>query len=181
MLNLLPKDQKEKISREYKMRFFVVASALALVAEIISLILLVPSYLTTQTRLNVLNSESVSVKVQNLTAESSSLANTVQQTNNYLSVLISSSTPVGVVASLENIIAVRGSAVRIGGFFYRTNNGQQQIVVSGNANTRKSLLEFANKLKNQPGVISADLPVSDFAQAQDIDFSVNVLMKPQNI
>jgi hypothetical protein len=159
----------------------VIVCSLLLAGEVISLILLVPSYITAQTRINILNSESANLKVQNLTAESSQLSGIVQQTNGYLKVLSSSSTPVGVVSSLRNIADVRGQAVRIGSFFYRTNNGQQQVVISGNANSRQSLLDFAKKLKSQPGVVSADLPVSDFAKAQDIDFSINVLMNPQHI
>jgi hypothetical protein len=181
MLNLLSKDQKKKIIREYRVRFWVVACSLFLAGEVISLILLVPPYLTVKTRADILNSESASLKVKNLTTEITNLANIVQQTNNYLSVFDSSSTPVGVVAAFQNIVEVRDKSIRIGSFFYRTNNGQQQVVISGNADSRQSLLDFAKKLKNQPGVISADLPVSNFAQAQNIDFSINVLVNPQPI
>ena len=181
MLNLLPKDQKNKMTREYRVRFWVVACALFLAGEIISLVLLFPSYLTTQTRINILNSQSAGLKAQNITAESSRLSNIVQQTNNYLSVFNSSSTSPGVVTMIQDIVDMRGDAVRISSVFYRINNGQQQIVISGRANTRQSLLDFVKKLKSQPGVVSADLPVSDFAKAQNIDFSINVLIGSQHI
>ena len=181
MLNLLPKDQKKKIAREYRLRFWVIACALTLAGEIISLILLTPPFLTTQTRINILNSESADLKAQNLTTETSNLSGIVQQTNNYLSIFTASSTPDGVVAALQNIVAVRGGSVRIKSFVYKMNNGQQQIAISGNADSRQSLLDFAQKLKGQPGVISADLPVSDFAKSQNIDFSINVLMNPPHI
>lgn len=157
----------------------MIALALTFAAEIISLVLLFPSYIIAYTRMNILNSQSVNMKVQNLTTESADLAKIVQQTNSYLNVLTSSSTPAGVVTAIKSISDVRGSAVRLGNFFYRANNGQLQIVVSGTANSRQSLLDFAKNLKNQPGVVSADLPVSDFAQAQNIDFSINILMNPQ--
>jgi hypothetical protein len=181
MLNLLPKDQKNRIIREYKVRFWVVACALVLASEIISLILLVPSYLTVKTRFDILDSQSAGLTVKNLTSETSDLSSIVQNTNNYLSVFNSSSTPIGVVAAIQNIASVRDKSVRIGSFFYRTNNGQQQIVISGNANSRQSLLDFAKRLKGQPGVVSADLPVSNFAEAQNINFSINILMNPQRI
>jgi nitrate reductase NapAB chaperone NapD len=181
MLNLLPKNKKNKITREYRIRFWVIVLALAFAGEIISLILLAPSYLTVQTRINILNSESAGLKAQNLTVETTNLSNTIRQTNSYINILNSSSTPVGAVDAFQKIVSIRGKAVRIGSFFYRTNNGQQQIVISGNADSRQALLDFAKNLKNQPGVISANLPVSDFAKAQNIDFSISILMKPQHI
>jgi hypothetical protein len=180
MLNLLPKNQKSKIVREYRIRFVAVACSLFLAAEIISLILLFPSYLTVQTRINILNSQSTSQKVQNLTTEIASLGSIIQQTNNYLDVFNSSSTPVGVVESLQNIIGTRDKTIRIGSFYYKTNKEQQQIVITGKANSRQSLLDFTKKLKNLPGVVSVDLPVSDFAKSKDIDFSINILMNSQH-
>lgn len=181
MLNLLPKEQKKKIIREYWFRFWIVAFALAFAGEIISLILLVPSYVTVKARTDILNSQSASLKAQSLTIESSNLDELVRKTNIYLDVLNSSSTPVGVISAIKNVVGTGGGAVQISGLFYTINNGQQQIVVTGNAKSRQSLLDFAKKLKTQPGVISADLPVSDFAKAQDIDFSIIVLMNPQKI
>lgn len=178
MLNLLLKDQKKKIAKEYKIRFLIVACALILAGEIISLVLLTPSYLTVQTRISILNSESAGLKAQNLNTETSNLGSVVQQANVYLNALTSSTTPVGVVKVLQNIVNVRDGSIRIESLFYRTVSGKQQVVVVGKANSRQSLLDFATKLKAQPGVISADLPVSDFAKAQNIDFSINVVMNP---
>ena len=83
------------------------------------------------------------------------------------------------MTAIQNIVEVRGSLVNLSGFFYRVNNGQQQIVVTGKANSRQSLLDYVKKLKSQPGVVSANLPVSDFAQAQNIDFSIMVLINPK--
>jgi hypothetical protein len=181
MLNLLLKEQKKNITREYRVRFWTVACSLFFAGEIISLILLFPSYLTAHTRLNILNSESASLKVQNLTTESARLSSIVQQTNNYLDILTSSTTPIGAVSAIQNIAAVRDGSVRIGSLLYRINNGQQQIVIAGKANSRQSLLDFVKKLKNQPSVVSADLPISDFAKSQNIDFSINIFMNPQHI
>lgn len=180
MLNLLPKIQKKKIIREYQVRFWVVALALTFTAEIISLILLVPPYITAETRINILNAQSASFLAQNVTIETSKLGNIVQQTNNYLNILNSSSTPTSAVEALQNIVNMPGVAVRMNSFVYTTQNGQQQIVITGTASSRQALLDFTKKLKNQPGIVSADLPVSDFAKSQDIDFSITILANPKH-
>jgi hypothetical protein len=54
-------------------------------------------------------------------------------------------------------------------------------VVGGVANSRQALIDYVKKIKIQPGVISADVPVSGFIQAKNINFSVTVTMKVQNI
>ena len=179
MLNLLTKPEKKKIVREYRIRFWVVAFALALAGEVISLILLIPPYLSAQSRLNLLDSQSVGLQAQNLTAESSRLGAVVRQTNVYLGTLSSSSTPVGVVAAIQNIVSARGGEVRFKSFYYKPGNGKQRILISGNANSRQSLLDFAKNIKSLPGVVSVDLPVSNFAQSKDINFSVDILIDPQ--
>ncbi len=180
MLNLLLKEQKQKIIREYRNRFIVVALALALAGEAISLILLVPSFLTAQTRIDILNSQSADLKVQNLNAETLELSKIVQKTNSYINILSSSSTPIGVVNALQIIVKTRGTAINLSSFLYRMINGQMQIIVSGRASSRQTLLDFVKKIKLQQGVISADLPVSDFAKAQNIDFAITIIMNPKN-
>jgi hypothetical protein len=180
MLNLLPKEQKDKITREYRVRFWIAAFALALAGEVISLILLIPPFITAKTRLSILDSQSASLKVQNITAEASSLGNIVKEANKNLQAFVSSSTPTGVISAIQNVVGARDRSARITNLSYRADNGQQRFVVIGNADSRQSLLDFTKKLKGQPGVVSVELPVSGFAKSQDIDFSINVLMNPAN-
>lgn len=181
MLNLLPKNQKKKISREYLVRFFVVGFALIFIAQIISLILLIPPYLTAETRIELLNVQSAGFKAQNVTAEITRLSDIVRQTNNYLSLFTSSTTPNGVVPVIKKVVEVRDGLVKINNLSYKNQNGKQLIVVGGVADSRQNLLDYVKKLKVQPGVVSADLPVSDFVQSKNINFSVTVVMKAQNI
>lgn len=179
MLNLLTKPEKKKIIREYRVRFWVVAFALALAGEVISLILLIPPYLSAQSRLNLLDSQSMGLQVKNITAESSRLGAVVRQTNMYLNAFNSSSTPIGVARFIQSIVDTKGGSVRFKSLFYKPGGGKQRILISGNANSRQSLLDFAKNIKSLPGVVSVDLPVSNFAQSKDINFSVDILVDPQ--
>ena len=181
MLNLLQKDQKKKIAREYRFRFLITALYISFVGEIIALILLVPPFLIAHTKSEILSSQSASLQVQNLTIETNNLTTEVQKTNTYINAFNSSTTPTGVVAAINNIVATHDSSVRLNGLVYKIQNGNQQIVVGGIAASRQALLDFIKRIKVQPGVISADLPVSDFANAKDINFSINILAKPQQI
>jgi len=181
MLNLLPKNQKKIISREYRVRFFVVGFALIFVAEIISLILLIPPYITAETSIELLNAQSAGFKAQNVTTEITKLSEVVRKTNNYLSLFTASSTPNETLSVIKKMVDVREDLVKINSLSYKVQNGQQSVVVGGVANSRQALIDYVKKIKIQPGVISADVPVSGFIQAKNINFSVTVTMKVQNI
>jgi len=180
MLNLLPKEEKKKISHEYRVRFAIVALTLTFFALIVSLVLLVPSYFTAEVRKSTLDSESAGVEAKNATAESAKLGETLRQTNASLSIFTSSTTPTGVVGLLDNISALRGTTVRIQDFSYTAAKGQQQIVINGKGDTRQALVDFTKKIRNLPNVVSVDLPVSDLAEAQNINFSVIILIQQKN-
>ncbi len=174
MLNLLPKDQKQKIIHEYHIRFWVVIFALSLSAEIISLILLAPSFITAQMRLQVLNTQSAGTKAQDIASETANYESIVKQTNSYLSAFASTSTSTDGVDIIKNIVAIRGKAIKLNSFVYKTQNGQAQLAVIGTANTRQDLLDFNDNLQAQPGITSSDLPISDFVEAQNISFTINL-------
>jgi hypothetical protein len=173
MLNLLPKIQKKAIIREYRIRFIIMALVLLLMGEAIALVLMAPPYITASLRIGLLNSQSAGLKVQTATAEANRLSDIVKQTNTYLAVLTASSTPTGAALLLEHIIAVKDANIRLTSFNY-SGKGQQKLDIGGTASTRQALLDFVKKLKSLPGIVVSDLPVSDFAKSQDIDFSVNV-------
>src|SRR3989344_4079100 len=142
MLNLLRPEQKKKIIREYHIRFFVVGTSLFFVAEIIAIVLLVPSYVMTKARADDLNSKSSILQAQNLSEEGATLNAIVQKVNGYESIFLSSSTPVELSAILKKVVDNRGPAVRLDGFIYSAADNKQQIVVQGIANTRQDLLNF---------------------------------------
>lgn len=181
MLNLVPKDQKNKLIREYRIRFFVILFALTLTAEVISLILLIPPYLTAKTRIDLLNARSAGLQAQNVTTETTKLEAIVRKTTSYLNIFTSNATPKGVLSVVDTMVGLRGESVKIKNISYKTQNGQQYVLLQGVASSRQALLDFSKKLKTVSGVTSADLPVSDFVKSADIDFSVTVVIQPKKI
>ncbi len=182
MLNLLRPEQKKKIIREYHVRFFVLALTLLFVSQIIAIILLVPSYLTSKSAADNLNSQNAALQAQSADQEGSTLNATIQKTNDSINIFssIASSSP-DVIAALHKVIDNKGGAVRIIGLNYSIQGKQQQVTMQGVAASRQDLLNFAKQLKQQKGIVSADLPISDFSQAQNINFSLPITITSSNL
>lgn len=181
MLNLLRPEQKKKIIHEYHVRFFVLAFALLLCIQVISIVLLVPSYTTSKIRADAANSQSSILQAQSVSEKVTTLNNLVKKTNDYVSVFVSLPTSTDIIGAINSIVDNRGT-VKIKGLVYNSSqNSLQQIIAQGVAPTRQDLLDFVKRLKEQPGVLSATSPLSDFSQAQNINFSVTVVRQPQNI
>ena len=175
MLNLLKPEQKRKIIHEYHVRFFVLVFVMLFCAEMIAVVLLVPSYTISKARMDGLNSKSSVLQAQSISEQGAALNDLIKKTNDYISLFSVSASSTVISGAINSVVNNRGSAVRINGLVYGLQNGQQQIIVQGVAASRQDLLDFVKRLKQQIGVLSADLPLSDFSQAQNITFSLTVV------
>lgn len=180
MLNLLKPEQKKQIIHEYHVRFFVLVFVMLFCVEVLAVILLLPSYLTSKARSDALNSKSSILQAQSISEQGAALNDLIKKTNDYIGVFLASATSTSVSAALHAVVDNRGNAVKINGLVYSVQNGVQQITVQGVAASRQDLLDFIKRLKQQKGVLSANLPLSDFSQAQNITFSLVVIESLSN-
>jgi hypothetical protein len=176
MLNLLRPEQKKKIIHEYHVRFFVLVFSLLFCIQIVAIILLIPSYAISKARSDALNSQTSTLQKQDESQEVARLNGLVNQTNGYINILSLTSTTTDAYLIIDNIVNVRGPNIKINGVVYGAQNGQNQVIIQGTAVSRQNLLDFVNQLKKQKKVLSATLPISDFSQPQNINFSLTVIM-----
>jgi len=176
MLNLLRPEQKKKIIREYHVRFFVMAFSLLLCIQVIAAILLIPSYTASKARSDTLNSQSSVLQAQSVSHEVADLNALVKQTNDYISVFPLISTSTSMYSTINNLVGARSQKIKINAVMSGVQNNQPQIILQGVAATRQDLLDFITQLKKQSNVSSVNLPISDFSQPQNINFSLTVTM-----
>ena len=181
MLNLLRPEQKKKIIHEYRIRFFVLALSTLLFVQMVAIILLIPSYTISKKRVDSLNIQFSVLQAQNISEEGSALNILVKKTNDYINVFLPLATQTDVTTPINNVLDNRGPKVRIIGISYGVlQSGEQQVIIQGVASTRQDLLDFSAQLKKQKGIVSADLPLSDFSQSQNINFSLTIIENSQN-
>lgn len=178
MRNLLSQQDKKKVIKEYKFRIITTSLVFVFFAMLIASVLLLPSYIIsnyregiTRVQANIIQ-KSIEVREKNV---SNIILNDVKTKLKLLTVE-EGSTPLAEV--FEEIINQKTRGVSIGGFFYRkTTDGNGEILVTGIAVSRESLLQFRRNLENKNIFTSVILPVSNLASDTDIEFSINTVGK----
>ena len=178
MRNLLSHQDKKKVSREYKFRIITVSLLFTFFAMLIASALLIPSYIISDYREGITRvqsdiiQKSIEVREKNV---SNVILNDVKTKLRLLEVKEGGTFLADV---FEEIIGQKTDGVSIGKFFYRqTTDGNDEILVTGIAVSRESLLQFRRNLENRNIFTSVILPVSNLASDTDIEFSINIIGK----
>jgi Tfp pilus assembly protein PilN len=179
MLNVLPQQQKDLLKKEYTMRRLVLILALVILALLISLVLLTPSYFSFYTRAGVARTQLEQAKqaldtdLQNgeLTAELNTAIRHVADLRPLVEPVSS--------YDLVRIFETKPSTIRISEIIYTNARAEEpaSIRIRGVAADRDSLTAFGRALEGRVEFQSVDLPVSNFVKERDIDFVMSVEIK----
>jgi hypothetical protein len=206
MLNLLPKEEKEQLRKDYKSRVWVVTLVLLVVMEIIAIILLLPTYISIKQR-----QSSLQEKFDNLTAigglqikdNASGAIKQAQEKIDMLSgktiiraieikkkgsgeVAIAPEKTNSPVASstlsLSDVID-RITNTREKGIVYSSiatsmdSAGKIKVSLEGIALRRPNLLAQVRSLESSGGFEKVSVPVSSFTEEKDIMFTLELFVK----
>ena len=186
MINLLPLSNKEAQHKERRLRVITVFLVLFLVVEIISLIALLAPYFLATTKAHIVEDDLALLEAKIAKEGGENYADVVKSTNDKLdyffseadrpekdSVLISrvmtkipagifvTDFSLGVAAPTDKVVTVPEHA--------------RSMYIGGVAATRSSLLAFVDALKKTEGIAGVDLPVSNFTESTNIDFSLTFI------
>ena len=174
MFNLLPSESKIAIRKEFKLRLAVLSTLALLITLLIAIILLIPSYLFSKAiEKEVLANKGIvehSLRVQ----ENETLKVDLAQARETLGVLSPSNAP-STSFVLDKITALKGKGISITKLeFTALADRTKQVQISGLASQRDTLLSFKKKLSESKLFSEINLPVSNFADQEDIEFSMNL-------
>lgn len=180
MINLLPKDEKEKLEKEQKQRFWVLALSLFSATLFLGFVMLWPAYFLAGDFFDDgLDSTSLkpedaisNEKIQNLPLEIKSKLALFRPNTAVLSPAdyffeIAENLPAGVVV---NSISFRLSQN------YKNKTGQV-ISISGLAASRELLISFAERLQKIKLFSEVEIPVSNLTKDKNLPFSINIFIE----
>lgn len=147
-----------------------------LVSGALASLFLLPAVFVAQYRLQELKQTEEILKNNIAIANKQSLDATVSTANKKIAT-IEKQPAQSYIAIVDEIAAERTSDIKISSFSMQQSAPKMTITVKGNAKDRESLLDFANKLKQNTDFNKVDLPISNFAKDSDIDFTLSVTMK----
>ncbi len=176
LTNLLPSERRSALRREYMLRFCVTATVLVIVLVSIAAILLIPTYLFLAQDLHVQNAR-LALLESNLVSQNQATLPT------YLSVLSTDTvtlTALGAAPSstdtIRTVLAVPHPGITLSQFSYAPSvqKSMGTLQVSGIAATRDALQQYQLALEAAFPGSQVTLPVSTYAQAAKITFTVTV-------
>ena len=179
-MNLLPKIEKEALKKGLKLRFIIVTLFLLTASFLVGFIMLLPSYFIARAHFYLTESgNSTNTGNESLSKE---ILNLPSEINLKLKVLQSNIAGPSVVDIFNKIISPVSTRVTINSIsFSRDQNYQGKngidILISGTALDRDSLLSFLKLLKDSSFFSSVDVPISNFTKNKDIPFSMNIFIE----
>lgn len=175
LTNLLPTGRIRAVRREYFLRLAIVALSMLSLLIVAHALLLIPTYLfareeAARIEANIAQGggptsqeeQEVQVRTQMLVATSIELAELASQ-------------PTASTA-IRSVLGVPHPGVRITGFTFTAPQAEDaaRLQVTGIANSRDQLRQYASALEQLPFVAQADLPISAYAKETDISFTITL-------
>jgi hypothetical protein len=174
MLNLLPKDYRDKVRQEYIRRFFIVILIGFSIIDIFLLVAIFPSYSSISTRNKIAESAKQSIEKSSKAKDRDVVLNNVTDLESRLKVvaLIPGDKP---TEYINKALELRGKGIYIQSISYTKKSGtQKEISLEGVASSRSNLIDFSKRLKGSLWETSSDIPLSNLASDKDIKFLVNL-------
>ena len=173
MSNLLLAEQKKILRQAYLMRAVTVVLFFVFALLLFALIALVPSYFATKLQAEVIESEMRELQDDAFPVkESEQLATSVREITERTEILKKWFAETFMYNNILKVIAERQKGIAITAFSSQRKGAS--MVVSGTARERDDLLAFKNALEKSKKFKTIELPVSNLAQKEDIDFSITV-------
>lgn len=177
MINLLPQKEKTLIIKEYHLRRLALYLAMALALVVVAGVLLLPSYVLSLYKKNAAESSYIRPPVTN-PEESKELLSRVNKGKAALLALEPEQPSKMPIELVTMITSLKTDENRINSIKYTFKPPQSfEVMVTGVAKNRQSLISFKNALEAVPGLDEVELPVSNFAKDSNIKFSLTIRNK----
>ena len=170
--NLLLQKDKDNLKTGYRYRKIVVYSIMASFTFLIVAIIFLPILFTTKSRMdNMTQNQSANESALN---EQKDILSMPSKVNKNAEVVLSFKTVSTISDKISKIEKTRNEGISLNNLTYNTKN----IIITGIAKDRGSLLAFEKALKEINFIKSTSIPVSNFAKDFDLLFTINVSLDP---
>lgn len=170
MANVLTDNSKKHVAREYQLRLATVALVLLFVLMAVASLLLAPSVVLLYTQQNNLQAQVSSVR-NNQDQSKTESQRTIERTNALLGTTLADGTE-RYSTVVKRLVENKPSNVSLRSITLERQEAATAVNVSGISATRDSLLAYERSLQSNALFSSVELPVSNLAQRQNVEFSL---------
>ncbi|MEA3399417.1 MAG: hypothetical protein U9R00_02815 [Patescibacteria group bacterium] len=175
MINILPKRQKNKVRHEYRMRLLTAIFGMIIILSLFATLLLIPVYVSSNYKENLTERKLENFNKNNFEIEIEDISGIVNEVNNNLIVLnTKEKNDYYLHEVLESILSLSPKGIKMLQILYNERSDDSvAIEVYGEAKDRDTLQDFKNTIEQHGRFKNIDLPISNFVDKKDIDFSIS--------
>lgn len=176
LTNLLPRDRRRSLARDYLFRVLVVVLWLLTVLVIIHGLLLLPSYLYVNQQIQARETQLATLELAASGATQQELKSRISALETRAKLLAALGTQGAASSAMRAVLAAPRPGIRLHGFTYApsTKPEENKMTLNGIAATRESLRQYLGVLDTLPYVTKAELPISAYAKERDIAFTITL-------
>lgn len=173
MFNLLPKDKKDIIHREYRTRLSVVGLWFLFFIFTFFSLLLVPSLLLSSEKERTAQERFVALSKSMERKGETDLDAALNETKSRLAFLSNEAPKMFLYELLMLVSSVKSDRISLTNFSFITSaDGRRAIAISGIGENRTALLSFIQALEHTKVFEKVDAPISNFVKDTDINFEI---------
>jgi len=178
--NLLPPERQRALSRNYFLRLTVVMVLIASTLSLVSMALLIPTYVFLTGSANTKKAHLASIDSTLSSSEEVSFSGRLTVLGRNVAVLSTLAHTPSPSSIIRKTLTISHSGIALTGFVYTPAEGARPgtLDVSGSAETRTALRNYQLALQGALFVRSAELPVSAYAEDSNIAFTIRVTLAP---
>lgn len=179
LMNVLPVEEKKKLKREYWMRFTSVILSLFTVTMVTAILLMFPLYFFSKSKADLAENRLEAFNQSNPEVETESIDKKIAEINTKLTLLDSKKTDYVVSDELtESIINIKPKGITFSDISYtESGDNSKSIKIMGIASDRSTLRDFKSSLDSIKKFSTVTLPISDFLESSDINFTISITIK----
>lgn len=178
MINLVPNEEKKSMIQAFYYRLVVVFLLAIVVVVLISVFVLLPSYFISSVRRNIVSSKLEIVKSESINLADQQILTEISDIDSKLTLIEKTSKNTFLVSEkiISEIIANKISGIKISQISFEENEADgKKINIRGSASSRERLALFRTALEEDSLFKKVDLPISNFVQGSNIQFSLSLI------
>lgn len=179
MINLLPPNVKKHVRRLYHLRLLGIGFLLLGGVFVSALALLTPSYVLTLFREAAVLTEKSALEASFKEQKASVALEELKDLNYTLDQVDSFEKMSNVVPIIQAVLGARRAGISIDAVSVERVSDKPGVIVTGEASTRETLLQFTQELKRLPMLTDVALPVANLAEAENSRFNISANLREQ--
>lgn len=182
MINLIPKEEKKKITKGFYYRIVVLFLVVGSASFFVAFVAILPSYFLSSVKDSLINTKLEIQKNEPVPLPEAQTVATIKDLNDKLTLIEKKENKEFVVSQkvINAVILKKMPSIKITDISYQnspSNDPAQggKISIQGTAPSREVLLLFRQALEDDTTFKSVNLPISNFVKGSDIQFYLSLI------